>query len=87
MIRLRRRKKKTVSTKFRLTLGLTLLLLSLLVSGTLFGLIPDKMKLVREGRTALAESIAAMSMALTSEADLPRLRVLIRTCEEARISG
>ncbi len=62
-----------LSTKSRLTIGLVSLLTSVLLTASLLGLLPDRITPVREGRAALAESIAANSSIFITQKDLERL--------------
>ncbi|MGV6858950.1 MAG: ATP-binding protein [bacterium] len=58
-----------ISTKFRVTLGLTGIISSLLVLAFAIGLIPDKVAAERENRGALAEAIAVHATQLALEGD------------------
>ncbi len=49
------------------------LLISLLLAASFFGLIPDQAKTAREGRSAMAEAIAANSSLLVTQDDVKRL--------------
>ncbi len=62
-----------LSTKSRLTIGLVSLLTSVLLTASLFGLLPDPITPAREGRAALAEAIAANSSIFITQKDLERL--------------
>ena len=53
-----------LSTKLRISIGLMLLLLSLMMGLMYLGLVPDEKQLVREARANLAEAIAANVTAL-----------------------
>ncbi len=46
------------STKSRIALGQVSLVVSLLMTASVFGLMPDRIAAVRDGRAALAEAIA-----------------------------
>jgi len=48
-----------LSTKSRMAIGLVSLVVSMLMTASLFGLVPDRPPAVPEGRAALAEAIAA----------------------------
>lgn len=63
-----------ISARFYLTLGLVSLMLSLLLLAAFFDWIPDESKPIREGRAALAESIAAYSTALLSAEQTEQLQ-------------
>ncbi|MEQ1661565.1 MAG: ATP-binding protein [Thiobacillus sp.] len=56
-----------ISARFYLSLGLVSLMLSLLLLAFFFNMVPDEDRAIREGRAALAESIAAYSTALLSQ--------------------
>ena len=62
-----------LNTKARIALGQIGLLASVLLSASFLGLIPDQRASIREGRTALAEALAANSSALVTQQDLRRL--------------
>jgi PAS domain S-box-containing protein len=49
---------KTLSTRFQLSIGLTMLVLSMMLLAVQAGLVPDRDSAVREGRLALSESLA-----------------------------
>ncbi len=65
---------KILNARWRIDIGLTGLITSLLLLAFFLGIIPDKIGAVREGRTALAESIAVYSTALVMRADLRRIK-------------
>ena len=69
---------KLLSTRSYIALGLVSLVSSALLAASFFGLVPDRVGAVREGRIALAESLAASSTALLSSADPRRLEDVIR---------
>jgi len=48
-----------LSTESRMALGQVSLVVSMLMTASLFGLVPDRPAAVREGRAALAKTIAA----------------------------
>lgn len=60
---------KKLSAKFHLALGLTSIVMTLLLSATMLNLIPDRDKVLLEGRQALAESIASSSTLFLSKKD------------------
>jgi PAS domain S-box-containing protein len=62
-----------LSTKSRLAIGQVSLLISVLLTASLLGLMPDRITPVRDGRAALAESIAANSSIFITQKDLERL--------------
>jgi PAS domain S-box-containing protein len=60
------------SAKFRISLGLTCLLISILMLAAALGFIPDPSTAVLKGRGALCEAIAVNGSILVSRGDLPR---------------
>jgi len=72
-----RRFLKKISARFYLSLGLVSLVLSLLLLAFFFGIVPDADKATREGRAALAESIAAYSTALISQDQTEELQATL----------
>ena len=64
---------KRLSARCHIALGLTCLLVSLILIALFVGLIPDRVGAIRQGRTALAEVIAANSSVFITQADLRRL--------------
>ena len=67
-----------LSTKSRLAFGQVSLLISVLLAASLFGLMPDRTGAVRQGRAALAESIAANSTILITQDDVDRLEGILQ---------
>jgi signal transduction histidine kinase/DNA-binding NarL/FixJ family response regulator len=65
---------KKISTRFYLSLGLVSLVFSLMLLAFFFNLVPDRLTTAREGRAALAESIAVYSTALISRNDVDQLQ-------------
>ena len=61
------------NAKARIALGQIGLLASVLLAASFFGLIPDQRTSIREGRTSLAEALAANSSALVTQYDVQRL--------------
>ena len=51
---------KRLSSRFHLALGMSALVVTLLLAALFVGLVPDRDGAVRAGRTALAESVAAL---------------------------
>ncbi|MDR4494608.1 MAG: ATP-binding protein [Nitrospirales bacterium] len=68
---------KGLSTKSRLAIGQVSLLISVLLTASLFDLMPDRIAAIREGRTALAESIAMNSSILITQKDVDRLEGIL----------
>ena len=62
-----------MSTKFRVVLGLSGIIISFILLATYIGLIPDKVGTIRAGRTDLAETIAIHSTAMVLTKDIKRL--------------
>ena len=75
-----------LSTKLRISLGLVLLLLSLMMSLMYIGLVPDEKQLIREARTDLAEAIAANVTTLIALTDSERIETVMQFITE-RNSG
>ncbi len=73
---------KGASAKSRIALGQACLLVSLLLVASYAGLFPDRNGAIREGRTALAEAIAANTSAFISQADLSRLEADLKLVVE-----
>lgn len=68
---------RKLSARFYLSLGLVSLVMSLLLLAFFFGIVPDANKAAREGRAALAESIAAYSTALISQDQTEELQATL----------
>ena len=66
-----------LSTKSRMAIGQVSLVVSVLLTASLFDLMPDRIGAVRDGRTALAESIATNSSILITQKDLERLEGIL----------
>lgn len=60
---------KLLNTRTYISLGLVSLVSTVLLAASFFGLVPDRDSAVREGRVALAESLAAASTAILSSPD------------------
>lgn len=60
---------KILSTRTYISMGLVSLVSSALLAASFFGMIPDRIGAVRDGRVALAESLAASSTALLNSGD------------------
>ena len=69
---------KGLTAKFHIALGQTSLVVSLLLMAIYLGFVPDRNTAVREGRAALAETIAANSSAFVSQRDIRRLEANLR---------
>jgi len=70
--------KPFLSTRSYIALGLVSLVSSALLAASFLGLIPDRADAQRQGRMALAESVAASSTALLSGGDASRVDALLR---------
>lgn len=73
---------KGLSTKSRLAIGQVSLLISVLLTASLVDLMPDRTAAVREGRAALAESIATNSSILITQKDVDRLEGILHLVVE-----
>ncbi|MGB6041743.1 MAG: response regulator [Pirellulales bacterium] len=73
---------KQLTTRFRLSLGLSGLLVSLLLLAILLGLVPDRKSAVRKGRAALAEAIAIRNSKFLSRADAQQFAATIELIVE-----
>jgi len=69
---------KRLSAKCHIALGLTFLLISLVMASFYVGVIPDRNGAIRDGRAAMAESIAANSSIFITQSDLRRLETTLR---------
>lgn len=69
---------RTLTAKFRIALGLSGLVVSLLLAALLIGLIPDHRGQVRQGRAALAESIALSTSEFVTHSEEQRLEKYLR---------
>ena len=69
---------KAPSAKFRIALGLIGLLTSLLLTAEMLNLVPDRLGAQREGRTALAEAVAANNTIFLTREDNRRLESVLR---------
>ena len=65
------------SAKFRITLGLAGLLISLLLTADMLNLIPDRISAQLAGRTALAEAVAANNTMYLTRADYRRMESVL----------
>ena len=61
-----------------ISLGLAVLVTSTLFAASFFGLVPDRPAAIRDGRAALAESLAITSTALVSRSDLATFESILR---------
>jgi hypothetical protein len=65
-------------TRTHIALGLCGIVTTALVIGVFLGLVPDRIGALREGRVALAESVAASSTALITANERRRLEATLR---------
>ncbi len=66
-----------LSTKSRMAIGQVSLLVSVLLTASLFGLMPDRLGAIRDGRAALAEAIATNSSIFITQKDVDRLEGIL----------
>ena len=66
-----------LSTKSRMAIGQVSLVVSILMTASLLGLMPDRIAAVRDGRAALAEAIAANSSIFITQKDVDRLEGIL----------
>ena len=66
------------NAKFRIALGLTTMLVTLLLIALFTGIVPDRQRAVLEGRAALAELIAANGSVLITYGDQKRMELLLQ---------
>jgi PAS domain S-box-containing protein len=69
---------KLLNTRTYITLGLVSMVSTALLAASFFGLVPDRNAAVRDGRLALAESLAAASTVILSSSDPRPLEDLMR---------
>ena len=68
---------RKISARTYISMGLVSLTTSLLFLSFFFGMVPDEDKAIREGRAALAESIAAFSTSLISQEQVEQLQTTL----------
>ncbi|WP_194712887.1 hybrid sensor histidine kinase/response regulator [Noviherbaspirillum soli] len=66
------------SARVHIALGLALLVASALLAASFLGLMPDRAGAVREGRAALAESLAITGSVLAGRGELPAFESILR---------
>ncbi|MRD45842.1 response regulator [Caenimonas koreensis DSM 17982] len=69
---------KLIGTRTYIALGLVSIVSTALMAASLLGLVPDRAIAVREGRIALAESVAAGATAILSGSDQRKLEDVLR---------
>ena len=68
---------KVFNTRVYIALGLVSLIATVVLGASMIGLIPDRAGAIREGRAALAETLAAEATALISQNDVARLEGIL----------
>lgn len=71
-----------LSARNHIALGQASLLATLVMAAAIFGLVPDRLSALREGRTALAEAMAVNGSTLITRGDVRRLEATLRTVVE-----
>jgi PAS domain S-box-containing protein len=69
---------KGLNARTYISLGLAVLVTSTLFAASFFGLVPDRPAAIRDGRAALAESLAITSTALVTRNDLATFESILR---------
>ena len=69
---------KIFNTSVYIALGLASLMATLLMGASMFGLIPDRIGAIRDGRATLAETLAADATSLISQHELARFDAVLR---------
>ena len=69
---------KNRSAKFQISLGLAGILLSILMAAAVIGIVPEPEAAQRQGRAALAETIAVNSSVFITRADIRRMEANLR---------
>jgi len=69
---------KIFNTRVYIALGLTSLMATVLLAASMLGLIPDRTGAVREGRTALAETLAADATTILAQQEIARVEAILR---------
>ena len=70
------------STRFRISLGLVSLLVSLIILAAMAGLVPDRNAAIRDGQARLAESIAVNSSIFITTSDISRMKAILQVMLE-----
>ena len=79
--------KRKITPKFRISIGLVGLVVSLMLLAMIFGLIPDQQGEVRRGRASLAESIAISTSQFVTQSELQRLERYLQTLSDSNDHG
>jgi len=74
MLTLIRKLRTRQSTRFRIVLGLSGILVSLLLLAAMIGLVPDRHGAVRDGHASVAEAIAVNTSVFISNSDIRRMK-------------
>lgn len=82
ILELSRRPFKEKSARFKISLGLSGMIVSLLLLAALVGLIPDKHAAIRDGHARLAESIAINSSIFITISDIKRMKANLKVVVE-----
>ena len=69
---------KQPSTRFRITLGLVSMMVSLILVAAMLGLVPDSHAAIRDGHARLAESIAINASIFITTSDIRRMEAILR---------
>jgi PAS domain S-box-containing protein len=69
---------KIFNTRVYIALGLASLMATVLLAASMLGLIPDRNGAIRDGRAALAETLAADATALLAQQEIARLEAILR---------
>lgn len=69
---------KKLSTRFRISLGLSSMLVSLVLLAALLGLVPDRNAAIRDGHARLAESVAVNSSIFITISDIRRMDTILQ---------
>jgi PAS domain-containing protein len=70
--------KKFLNTRVYIAVGLAALTASIMLMASMLGLIPDRASAVRDGRAALAETLAAETTSLIGARDFARVQAILR---------
>jgi signal transduction histidine kinase/HPt (histidine-containing phosphotransfer) domain-containing protein/ActR/RegA family two-component response regulator len=69
---------KIFNTRIYIALGLASLMATVLLAASMLGLVPDRNSAIRDGRAALAETLAADATALLAQQEIARLEAILR---------
>ncbi len=71
-----------ISTRVRIVIGLTNLMVSVLLLAMALGIVPDRREAVLEGRSRLCEAMAVNSSVLISRDDMRRLQAILTVLDD-----